>query len=162
MFLKIAFDTNIKTSMKKVFLLLLHCLFVFHLSGQNLEKHKWENRILIIKTMDETNPMYKDQFRIFKNSSADFKERKLVLYQVVGNRYKQTSWQDSEQNGLWKDLEAARDIPSDFEIVLIGLDGGVKLKQTTLLDEEKLYQLIDGMPMRRAEQRRKEKRKGEY
>ena len=38
-----------------------------------------------------------------------------------------------------------------IEIILIGLDGGVKLHQTKLLNLEKLFTLIDGMPMRKAE-----------
>ncbi|OHX63799.1 hypothetical protein NH26_24710 [Flammeovirga pacifica] len=39
----------------------------------------------------------------------------------------------------------------DFEVVLIGLDGGVKLRQSTILSKKALYDKIDSMPMRRAE-----------
>ena len=38
-----------------------------------------------------------------------------------------------------------------FEVVLIGLDGGIKLRQTKLVSLDKLFTLIDGMPMRRNE-----------
>jgi hypothetical protein len=50
-----------------------------------------------------------------------------------------------------------------FEIVLIGLDGGIKLRQDSSPEKDnlffadplaELYALIDGMPMRRAEMRR--------
>ena len=40
-----------------------------------------------------------------------------------------------------------------FEIVLIGKDGGVKLRSKTPLDVETLYAVIDAMPMRRREMR---------
>ena len=41
-----------------------------------------------------------------------------------------------------------------FEVILIGLDGGVKLRKSELLSSEELFTVIDGMPMRRAEIRR--------
>ena len=36
-------------------------------------------------------------------------------------------------------------------MILIGLDGGVKLRQTEMISLDKLFTLIDGMPMRRRE-----------
>ena len=41
----------------------------------------------------------------------------------------------------------------DFAIVLIGKDGGEKLRRTTLLPIAELFALVDAMPMRRAEMR---------
>jgi len=38
-----------------------------------------------------------------------------------------------------------------FEIMLIGLDGGVKLRQSKFLSNEDLFARIDQMPMRRDE-----------
>ena len=40
---------------------------------------------------------------------------------------------------------------SGFEVVLLGLDGGIKLQQGELLQLERLYAIIDAMPMRRRE-----------
>lgn len=40
---------------------------------------------------------------------------------------------------------------SGFEILLIGLDGGVKLRQDKVIDAETLFARIDAMPMRRQE-----------
>lgn len=45
-----------------------------------------------------------------------------------------------------------------FEVILLGLDGGVKLRQNELLQLEKLYGTIDVMPMRRQEIKRKKQR----
>ncbi|MDP5094209.1 MAG: DUF4174 domain-containing protein, partial [Polaribacter sp.] len=38
-----------------------------------------------------------------------------------------------------------------FKVMLIGLDGGIKLAQSTVLSKEKLFAIIDGMPMRKRE-----------
>jgi len=40
---------------------------------------------------------------------------------------------------------------NQFTIILIGLDGGEKLRQTKPLDTTTLFAIIDGMPMRRQE-----------
>lgn len=46
------------------------------------------------------------------------------------------------------------DKKSDFEVILIGLDGGVKLRQTEALETKKLFDLINSVPMRQAEMRK--------
>ena len=43
----------------------------------------------------------------------------------------------------------------DFEVILIGLDGGIKLQQTEVLKKEALFNIVDAMPMRRNELNRK-------
>ena len=40
-----------------------------------------------------------------------------------------------------------------FSIILIGLDGGIKLRQQELLTAKELFRIIDSMPMRKAEMR---------
>ena len=42
-----------------------------------------------------------------------------------------------------------------FAIVLVGKDGGEKLRRTTPLSPEELFSIVDAMPMRRAELREK-------
>ena len=41
--------------------------------------------------------------------------------------------------------------------MLIGLDGGIKLEQIQILSAEKLFAIIDGMPMRKREIRKNNK-----
>ncbi|MEM9823617.1 MAG: DUF4174 domain-containing protein [Bacteroidota bacterium] len=42
-----------------------------------------------------------------------------------------------------------------FEVLLLGLDGGVKLQQPEVLSCTELFAIIDRMPMRRQELRRR-------
>ena len=42
-----------------------------------------------------------------------------------------------------------------FSVVLIGKDGGEKLRRTTPLTTEELFALVDAMPMRRADMHEK-------
>jgi hypothetical protein len=45
-----------------------------------------------------------------------------------------------------------------FKVVLIGLDGGIKLQKNGQLTPEELFGTIDSMPMRRAEMNKKQNR----
>ena len=62
--------------------------FIFHLNGfsQNLEDYQWQNRILIIKTIDSTSSIYINQLKEFKNSFDELKDRKLIVYQIVNSK----------------------------------------------------------------------------
>ncbi|KOH44068.1 DUF4174 domain-containing protein [Sunxiuqinia dokdonensis] len=44
---------------------------------------------------------------------------------------------------------------SGFEVVLLGFDGGIKLRKNELLPLAELYATIDAMPMRLREMERK-------
>jgi len=127
-------------------------LIFLNVYAQDIEKHTWESRILILKTSDNGIQKHQDQLKIFKNSKKDLRDRKLVLYEIVGKQYKFTDYRDLNANNTWQectDLDNGIFSKSDdFEIILIGLDGGVKLRKTELLYDEELYGLIDSMPMR--------------
>ena len=47
-----------------------------------------------------------------------------------------------------------RTYQADFEVLLIGLDGGKKLQQNLLLSTQQLFDKIDAMPMRAQELRK--------
>lgn len=118
--------------------------------GQNLGKHQWKQRVLIITSKD-TNLLQQQIDSLTKNMKG-LQERKLAIYQVTPEGYakgtRRTNW--TKTTDFYKEVKKRK---KDFEVILIGLDGGVKLRQTKLLRLDKLFALIDGMPMRRLEMR---------
>ena len=138
-------------------LLVVNCLYPLNNHAQQLEKHRWKHRVLIIKTQSENSKKISAQLSEFKNQKEALKERKIVLYTLVNNRYSLTDFTDSTQNyneairsSFFKKL---LDPDKDFEILLIGLDGQVKIKKDKPLSKETLFGLIDAMPMRVYEQK---------
>jgi hypothetical protein len=119
--------------------------------AQNLEQHEWKDRVLIVTAT--STKLVEQQIGLLSKDLKGLKERKLVVYKVNPNQY--TKGIDSQNwvanQTLYSKLKQTQ---KDFEVILIGLDGGVKLRQTELLSLEKLFALIDGMPMRRAEIKR--------
>jgi hypothetical protein len=136
-------------------LLLVPVLFsVLAGSAQDLSKHKWENRLILILTTDENNSAFQSQLAEFRKDLTGLKERKLIIYQVMPGEYKiGLDGTNKKKSGrLYNDYKKT---DSGFEVILLGLDGGIKLQQNELLNLEKLYATIDVMPMRRRELERK-------
>jgi len=134
-------------------------LFFINLNGQNLEQHEWKDRILIINAESEASKTYQNQIEELRNSSSALKERKLVIYQVIGNKYELVDFDTKEIKAGGKISDnMGDDILTDkvpFEIILIGLDGGIKLRKADIIRKEELFNLIDSMPMRSSELRNK-------
>jgi hypothetical protein len=116
--------------------------------GQDLKQHRWVQRVLIVTAKD--THLLKEQMDSLSKDIKGLQERKLAIYQVTPNGYAKgtriTNW--TKTKDFYQRITKRK---KDFEVILIGLDGGVKLRQTELLTLEKLFTLIDGMPMRRAE-----------
>jgi len=121
-----------------------------NLYSQDLSMHKWKNRLLIIATNDPENSLFKEQLRELKKYPEGLNERKLLIYQVNDMKYRE----GLEEEGEWENIEKKeiinfqQDLNSNFEIILIGLDGGVKLQQFKVLLTDELFLMIDAMPMR--------------
>jgi len=148
---------------RKLFLIYLFVGFLIFdsLIGQNLEKHRWEKRILIVQTSDQDSKEYVSQLREFKNSTDALKERKLVLYELFDGKYRFTDFQKAINDQSWKVVAKEDRIKIDeralFKITLIGLDGGIKLEKTQHIKMSDLADIIDAMPMRIGELERQKK-----
>ena len=74
---------------------------------------------------------------------------------VTGDDYELIDYKNNELNNSGK---ISRKITTtilneneNFEVILIGLDGGIKLQQTEILIKKDLFRIIDTMFMRRNE-----------
>jgi hypothetical protein len=130
-----------------IILINIYLIMSMNILGQDFSKHKWENRLIIIIAQDINNSIYQKQIKEFIAHEEGLVERKVLVYQILPKKYKiglnpGINWEENSHH-------QAKDIP--FEIRLIGLDGSVKLSQKELLTSDKLFSLIDRMPVRRIE-----------
>ena len=136
------------------FLIICFLFTMNYLTCQNLSEYKWENRILIIKTTQDNSEIYTSQLNELSNLDSELSERKLILYFVTKDKFTEKNYINNNINIVTvtdKLKSKILDDKKNFEIILIGLDGQIKLNQNKLLSKEKLFSLIDGMPMRRSE-----------
>ncbi len=121
------------------------------LTGQNLKEHQWKNRVVLIITNDSESQNYASQLQEFNMHIQEFEARKLIYYKVLPNKHKlesntDNSWvKDSDLYSKYNPVNSA------FRLILIGLDGSIKINQNELLTTKALFETIDAMPMRRGE-----------
>ncbi len=120
--------------------------------AQDLSAHKWNDRLLLILYTENAQYLHQEQMMILQDNMEGLKERKLVVYSVMPDQYKKGMGSDN-----W--IKSSRihnrysEEDKEFELFLMGLDGGIKLRQSKILSIEKLFATIDAMPMRRNEKR---------
>ena len=122
--------------------------------SQNIASHQWEHRVLLILTDNKDDVTIQNQIKELQTQKSGLAGRKLIIYQVKKQQYKNGlkpgDWKKSTK--LYKTYKSNN---AAFEVILIGLDGGIKLRQNHLLSCEELFKTIDVMPMRKAELKRK-------
>lgn len=125
------------------------------LTAQSLAQHEWNDRLVLLLVEDEENEVFQEQLRAFRKEADGMQDRKLVIYQIKPNAYKIGLKAAKEWKTVTTAYSSYKKSTAPFELLLIGLDGGIKLRQNTFLSTEDLFAIIDGMPMRRAELRRR-------
>ncbi len=134
----------------------LYFALMTHSPAQDLSVHQWQNRLVLLFAEDISDPVFRQQLAELHSDPEGLNERKLLVFQITPEKY----LSGDSTNGEWmptSTLYRQYQTPgAPFTIVLIGLDGGVKLSETSFVPKEKLFTLIDGMPMRKAEIKRRQ------
>lgn len=124
--------------------------------AQQLDTHRWQDRLVLVYTADPSAELYRKQVDLLKKDREGLEDRKLVIYHFTPEEVKKglSSGEWEKRNG-----SAAKffETQGNFEVLLLGLDGRVKLRLGSLLTREKLYSTIDAMPMRQSELRNRGK-----
>ncbi len=123
-------------------------LFIFNMGvkvfSQSYEKQFiWEKRVIIVVAETPVNEYFKTQMNILGGEKNGLDERDLI---VLSNFSDDISAGD--RSVLYEKYGSTE---KPFTIVLLGKDGGVKLKRHAPVSADELYTLIDSMPMRRRE-----------
>jgi hypothetical protein len=129
-------------------------LFLFFTTSPlmaQLEQHRWKDRILLLFAPSELQIEYQQQLAGLQKDTIGLADRKLIIYSIFSQSENQ-QLETTAVAGLQKHYNPEK---HSFKILLIGKDGGVKAQQNHPISREELFALIDGMPMRRAEIRRK-------
>ena len=130
---------------------LLMTLSTLESGAQDLAPYRWEKRIVLLLTEDAESAPVKHQLQAFESDPEGMDERKLLVITATPKAYRigPGSWQKSTR--LYKKHHRL----GGFEFILIGLDGGLKLRRQKEMSLKELYRIIDSMPMRTAEMRGK-------
>lgn len=117
---------------------------------QDLSQYRWQNRLLVIVSHQENHPMIQKQLQEVKNHQQELEERRLLTIVMTPEKYQvQTDDKQWISGSNYSNYQSGK----TFEVLLIGLDGGIKQRESDVFTAGKLISIIDSMPMRQAEMR---------
>ncbi|KDE99833.1 hypothetical protein Y900_013030 [Mycolicibacterium aromaticivorans JS19b1 = JCM 16368] len=118
-----------------------------------LGDYRWERRPLLVFAPTLSDPRLAETLSRTEASRCDFASRDVMLGQVLATG-------SSALDGQPVDAEQSKRLRTQFEVdaaaftvVLIGKDGGEKLRVTGVPDLQHIYAVIDGIPLRGNESR---------
>jgi len=117
------------------------------------DPYQWSYRPVFVFAPSAGHPDLERQKAFNRASEAPYRERDIVVVSVVGARVAAALGPapGASAADLRRRFGVARD---DFSIILVGKDGGVKLRSDSPVSPERLAEVIDAMPMRQREMRR--------
>lgn len=117
-----------------------------------LSAERWKTRpVVLVVAQDGDALLTRVQAALAQTRAREaFRERDMVLYTVVAGagRRNDEALGTAQTAALLKALQLDAHGPSTF--VLVGMDGGVKLRAGPAVDLQEVFAEIDRMPMRQA------------
>lgn len=129
--------------------------FITHVSiSQNILDHTWKERVITILADASERDLASEQTQRFLSMEKEMIDRQLVLYSCVDGECTFYDFRNDPKNIK---IEASATI---FKTRLYGLDGQIKYESNELVSPMVFFNLIDKMPMRRSEMRKRIKKNG--
>ena len=115
-----------------------------HAEHDPLSRYRWTARVLVVLAADPESPDLAEQKRQIEGLKDGAAERELVVVQSPAD--------SAEAKAVRMQLGLGNE---PFQAVLVGKDGGAKLRAAKPITALELMAAIDAMPMRQAEMRRR-------
>lgn len=119
----------------------------------DFEQFKWKRRLLLVFAPDSSHPLFESLQREISTQKQAVDDRDLVVFEILGVG---TSKRDGTQLAPHSAASLREQFgvsPNAFSLILVGKDGGVKLRRNDPVNLEEIFRLIDSMPMRQDEMR---------
>lgn len=121
-------------------------------SNVGIEQYRWIHRLLVIFARDSNSASLEEQRQIVNRHQAGLAERDVLVIWVIGNSV--TAEPGSPPRFEAAALRTLFDVgDGEYSAVLVGKDGGTKMRSSTPIGAACMFGLIDAMPMRRDEMR---------
>lgn len=121
----------------------------------DLDQYRWKNGLVLIFAPYSVDASYQKQKKELAGKAHELEERDIIIFELLESgksTIDNLPLTDEQQSYLKKEFEIPDD---DFMFFLIGKDGTAKLRSNETVSMDNLFTLIDSMPMRREEMRRK-------
>ena len=123
--------------------------------GLDLSQFRWKNRLLFLFAPDGGHPFFVHLHQSLGIQKTETLERDLIIFEIFEFGSSRMNSEFIEPMITRALREKFRATPGEFTVILIGKDGGIKLKRHDRTELKDIFGLIDSMPMRQAEMQKK-------
>jgi hypothetical protein len=120
----------------------------------DLKAYQWKNRLLLLFASSEEDQAYLTLKKEIDHQAMEVRDRELLVFYVLEkgeSRLGQERLRPDQALFLRRRLSVA---PGRFTAILIGKDGGEKMRKESFLDLKEIFAIIDAMPMRQQEMKK--------
>ena len=121
----------------------------------DLGQFQWKNRLLFLFAPQRSDRFFSDLRNEIMANKNEVEDRDLVVFEILES-------EPSFMNYVSLDAQLAAELRKKFDtltgrftVILVGKDGGVKLKRDETVGLAAVFGLIDSMPMRQNEMRQR-------
>jgi hypothetical protein len=128
-------------------------LFAKSDSSLDLNQYQWKNRLILIFSPSDSDSLFQDANHAITLHEEELLDRDIILFYLFEkgeSTVNEASIEPKVVNSLRKTYQIE---PGKFTLVLVGKDGGEKLRQQDSFDFQVIFDRIDAMPMRIREMR---------
>ena len=123
----------------------------------DLDWLRWQNRVLVLFSPSESDPLFQLQKQGLASSAQGVLDRELMILEIMEQGQSRTTNQLLSEKSVQAIRKRFEVQAGTFQVLLIGKDGGVKLRSSEPVSMKDLFGLIDSMPMRQQEMDSKKK-----
>ena len=117
----------------------------------DLDSLRWKNRAFVLFSPSESDASFQLQKQGLASSAQGIVERDLVILEIIEKGQSRAGNQLLSEKSV-RDIRKRLGLQTGpFQVLVIGKDGGVKLRSSEPVSMKDLFGLIDSMPMRRQE-----------
>ncbi len=117
---------------------------------QGLMDYRWEARPVLVFAPSDDAPLLVAQHAVFDARAQGLTDRDIVVHTVLPDRVTPDLGTLPQEDATA--LRARYGVALEsFAVILVGKDGGEKLREDTVLTTDALFAAIDAMPMRQRE-----------
>ena len=123
----------------------------------DLDSLRWKNRVLVLFSHSESDASFQLQRKGLASSAEEVLDRELMILEIVEQGQSRAGNQPLSGKSVQDIRKRLGVVGGSFQVLLIGKDGGVKLRSSEPVSMKDLFGLIDSMPMRQQEMGSKKK-----
>lgn len=124
-----------------------------HSNRLNLTDYKWQNRLLLVFTPAQESDLYEGQMQGLSGKKEGLIDRDMKIFHLINAGASHIDEKSIDKTEMQRIQTEYKVKAQEFTAILIGKDGTEKLRTHSILTTDKLFAVIDAMPMRKREMR---------